>query len=155
MADTTITADAQAESPMRTDNAKHERRSTGDGCWTLRSGQVCVENDHEELCLSSSPDEEPDPDTPQGREILNQVASHMLTLYGEYAGRLVCESDQRDERGRPIVYERPALGAFMVLKSPAGVHYVLPTLQYMLEQELELKDYTIDRISWANAKLKQ
>lgn len=153
MTDTTIATDAQAESPMRTD-VDHKQRTTGDACcWTLRSGQVCVENDREELCLST--DEEPDPETPQGRETLNHVASHMLTLYGEYAGRLVCESERRDERGRPIVYERPALGAFMVLKSPGGVQYVLPTLQYMLEQELELKDYTIDRISWANTKLKQ
>jgi hypothetical protein len=119
--------------------------------WSLRSKEVCIETDNIELSLPIA--YEPDPSVYEGRQHLNYICKHMLSAYGKYVKRMTCDTGQVDENGKPIEVTQPVLAAYIILTSPLARTYCLPTLQFILESELEPEDYVVDRISWQDAQI--
>lgn len=93
--------------------------------WKLRSGQIYVEVDD-----ASLPNDQD--------ETVTRAVKYMLELYDGYPGQ-----------------DKPALGPFAIIEQPDGESYIFPTLQFMVEQNMDLTSGAFEAIDWPRCKRNQ
>lgn len=115
------------------------------GKWRLTSALIIVEASGEELGLRFveyiQPDAERPPSidasTKSGRLQLRTACRGLLLKYVETFQNVTC----------------PALSAYTFVQTPCSKEFCIPTLQMILELDLEPNEFTIEPINWEQARV--
>jgi hypothetical protein len=113
--------------------------------WTLSSGCLIIQANDIELGLTESTPENIDPSSSEGIARIKSVCCTLLKWYGQCARRM------RDET-QPAP-QSTSLAAYTFLKTPFNQEYCLPSIQLLLELNLDYSNYSVDTISWPDAQI--